>query len=200
MKLEGSFFESTQETKQGEAYWDLLEAKRKLEFYLTQYEVELSAIERRKKLLLWALEIQIPLIGILILTIIMFAVFSLFGSFANLILIAVVLYLTYSSIRILVSYLRHTAKIEADNIYTLTQEQSDVNAEMGRVREAIHKIELVLALKQTVWNPNEPEELTAARLREEAFEEQGRKCLSDISYELTFKERRADYLYGERVK
>ena len=178
----------------------MIEAKRKLEFYLTQYEVELAAIERRKKLLLWALEIQIPLIGIIILIIIAFAIFSLFGSFASFFLIAAIIYLTYSSIRIAVSYLRHTAKIEADNIYTLSQERIDVQAEMGRVREAIHKIDLVLAQKQTVWNPNEPEELTAARLREEAFEEQGHKCLDEISYELTFKEKRADYLYGERIK
>lgn len=200
MRLEAGVFESTEETKQGEVYWELEEAKNKLDFNLVQYEVELNAIERRKKLLQWALEIQIPLIVIFIGLVLLFSMNLAFGFWASLLCIGIILYLLYSSFRILISYLRHIAKIPADNIYTLAQEKNDVLAEMGRVREAIHKIDLVLAQKRTIWNPNEPEELTAARLREEAFEEQGRKCLDEISYELTFKERRADYLYGERVK
>lgn len=199
MKLDSNIYEITEESREGAAYWDLIEAKRKLEFYVVQYEVELQAIERRKKLLLWGIEVQAALVIFFILLILFFGLNALFGGVAMVISALAVMYLIYSTIRLTVSYFRHVGKLSVDNIYTLAEEQQDVGKEIARVHEAIHKIDLQIRKKQ-VWNPNEDPDITQLRTQEEDYEQQSRELLSYLAPELTFKEHRADYLYGERIK
>lgn len=197
-QIDSNEFVSTEETKQGEVYAEVLEAKKKLEFYEDQYQIELQVIERRKKNLLWTMGIQIVIIIACILLILFFSMNLIFGFVAIIIVALIVLFFIYSTIRCFVSWGYHVAKFDAKSKYTLEQEKRDILQELKRVREDIHKLDVLLK-QRSVWNPEEDPEVTASRTRE-AFQEQGRNVLDEIALELIYKERRADFLYGEIVK
>lgn len=197
-QIDSEEFDSTIETKQGEVYAELLEAKKKLEYYEDQYHVELQAIERRKKNLLWTIGIQIGIIIALIILILIISLNLLFGFVAIIIITIGVIYLIYSTIRCIASWGYHVAKFDAKSHYTLEQEKKDILQELNRVREDMHKLDVLLK-QRSVWNPEEDPEVTMSRTGE-AFQEQGRKLLDEIALELIFKERRADFLYGEIVR
>lgn len=197
-QIDSEEFDSTIETKQGEVYAELLEAKKKLEYYEDQYHVELQVIERRKKNLLWTIGIQIGVIIALIILILIISLNLLFGFVAIIIIAMGVIYLIYSTIRCIASWGYHVAKFDAKSHYTLEQEKKDILQELNRVREDMHKLDVLLK-QRSVWNPEEDPEVTMSRTGE-AFQEQGRKLLDEIALELIFKERRADFLYGEIVR
>lgn len=191
-------FDSTTETKQGEVYAELLEARKKLEFYEDQYQIELQAIERRKKNLLWSIFVQIIILVICLLLALFFSINLLFGFVAIAVMVIAVLFLIYSTIRCFISWGYHVAKFDAKSKYTLEAEKRDILEEINRVHEDIHKLDVVLK-QRNIWNPEEDAEVTMARTGE-AFQEQGRKTLDEIALELIFKEKRADYLYGEIIR
>ena len=200
LKLEAVEFESTQETKQGNVYAELVEAKKTLEFNENMYLANLKAIEQRKKLMLWGIEVKVPMAFLFLFLAWIFSWNLLFGWEASLLCLLIMVWFIQSSIRTFISWSIHTARIDKKGIYTLSAEQNNINSELKRLREAAFKVDVLIKQKKTVWNPEEDPDITASRVDSDAYEVQGRKLLSEISYELTYKERRADYLYGERIK
>ena len=198
LQIDQNEYESTQETKQGEIYTELVDAKKKLEFYEDMYRIDLTMIKRRNDLLLWSIWVQL---GIIVLAAILIKIFSinfLFGFTAIGVLLLCIAFLIYSTIRCAVSWAIHNAKIKGKPVYTLEQEKRDKEQEIKRVSEDIHKLDIMLKQRQA-WSPDESPEVTAERNNED-FEKKGKELLDEIALELISKERRADYLYGEFVR
>lgn len=197
-QIEQDEYESSQETKQGEAYVELVDAKKKLEFYEDMYQIDLRMIKRRNDMLLWSIWVQLGTIVLAVILILIFSINFLFGFTAIGVLLLCIAFLIYSTIRCAASWAIHNARIKGKPVYTLEQEQRDKEQEIRRVREDIHKLDIMLKQRQA-WSPDESPEVTAER-NDEDFEKKGKELLDEIALELICKERRADYLYGEFIR
>ncbi len=187
-QIDSEEFEVQEENKRNSIQFEVRETVKRVTFLTDRYQQRLKAVERRRKNLIQNAGVfacctigLVMIAGIMALIVSGSAQGMIFSMWAIGLFFILAAALSFGTIRTLWSYGVHTAKLPRGRVYTLSMERQDLNQFLKQLEEAEKKLRDFL--EQGQWE-----------------EENGRQLLKEVEPLLTEQERRADYLYGERLK